>query len=343
MARKRGSGLEKRYRSGIRNLKIINAVLILMVAGLVVYVMYPSIITAVAGQPPGNRLTGINTPLTRSQLSVINNAPDSYFERAGEMMLNLSLPGEGLSNSVYYATNFQVSLGQPYQFPKFFYNGKPSVIYIGAISCLWCGENRWAMAMALSRFGTFNGLYIGYSSIRDADLPTLYWIPQSIHTNGSANFGNMYSSSYINFFSAEYDSNISAGFEFPATSDPIGYFVDRAPNDSYSEAMQFMNATQAFGGTPFTLWGTAINRGASGVDLGIPQNESIAQSGAIPLTYMTHSQIFNQLNSFNTTFAVEEYAVADVYIAELCPSVNNSAPVCSLPAIRAYEQKMGLS
>ena len=123
----------------------------------------------------------------------------------------------------------------------------------------------------------------------------------------------------------------------------MGYFTARAPNSTYSMAMQYMNATQAFSGTPFTLWGSVVNRGASGVDLGTPQNASVAQGGGIPLTYMTHEQIFNQLGSFNTTFAEEEYAIADVYVAELCPSINNSAPACSLPAIRAYEGKMGLA
>lgn len=335
----------KAKSSSMQMLKIMNVLLILIVAGLVIYVMWPSISSAVKGQPLGNTLSGINTPLSQAQLAVINNAPDSYFQKAGEAVLNLSLPGESASNNIYYSgsSDFQLSINPPPQLPGFTYNGKPSVIYIGAISCLWCGENRWAMAMALSRFGSFNDLYIGYSSIHDADLPTLYWRPQQTGPNASANFGNTYSSPYINFFSAEYDSNISAGFQFPTISSPISYFVARAPNSSYSKAMEFMNATNAFSGTPFTAWGTAINRGASGIAFGTPQNASVAQSSELPLTYMTHQQIFNQLGALNTTFAYEEYAVADVYIAELCPSINNSAPVCSLPAIQTYEQKMGLA
>ncbi len=339
--RKRRAGTD--YRSGIRNLKLMNMILIVIVAALVVYVMYPMVAGAFTVQPPGKTLAGINNPLSQSQLSVINGAPDSSFERAGEMMLNLSIPGEGTQNGIYYGTDFQVVLASGSRLPQFTYNGKPSVIYIGATSCLWCGENRWAMAMALSRFGSFNNLYTGYSSLHDADIPTLYWNPQELHVNGSANFGNQYSSSYINFFSAEYDSNITAGFEFPALSHPISYFVARAPNSSYSEAMEFMNGTQAFAGTPFTVWGTVLNRGADAVVLGTPQNASMSQGGAIPITYMTHQQIFGQLQAFNTTFAYEEYAAADVYIAELCPSINNAAPVCKLPAIQSFEQKMGLA
>jgi hypothetical protein len=107
--------------------------------------------------------------------------------------------------------------------------------------------------------------------------------------------------------------------------------------------MEFMNSTNAFGGTPFTFWGTVVNRGAMGEVFGTPQNASVTQSQEIPLTYMTHSQILNQLKAFNTSFAQEEYAAADLYVAELCPSINNTAPVCSLPAIQTYEQKMGLS
>ncbi|MDE1865268.1 MAG: DUF929 family protein [Candidatus Micrarchaeota archaeon] len=341
----RRTGRRKERGPEIRNLKIMNALLILIVAGLVIYIMWPSIKLAIAGQPLGKTLSGINAPLSPAQLSVINNAPDSYFERAGETVLNGSLPGEGVSNGVYYATssNFQLVLGRVPQFPTFNENGKPSVIYIGATSCLWCGENRWAMALALSRFGSFNSLYIGYSAIHDADLPTLYWKPQELYVNGSTNFGNRYSSPYINFFSVEYDSNITSGFQFPPTSDPIGYFISRAPNSSYEQAMSYMNATQSFSGTPFTSWGSVINRGASGVVLGTAQNSSVSKGGDLPLTYMTHQQIFNQLQNLNTTFAYEEYAVADIYVAELCPSIGNSAPVCGLPAIQAYEQKMGLA
>jgi hypothetical protein len=329
--------------SEVRTLKLMNYVLLLVVAGLVIYIMYPTIASAFAVQPLGKTLAGINAPLSPSQLAVINGAPNSYFERAGEMMLNLSLPNEGLTNGIYYAQNFQIAFGKEYQLPQFTYNGKPSVIYIGATSCVWCGESRWAMAMALSRFGNFSSLYVGYSAIHDADVPTLYWRPQELHVNGTANFGNNYTSSYINFFSAEYDSNISAGFEFASSSNPISFFAVNAPGDGYQQAMQYMNSTGAFAGTPFTLWGTVLNRGASGVVIGTPQNSTVAQSGGLPLTYMTHSQILGQLNSFNSTFAIEEYAAADVYIAQLCPSINNAAPVCKLPAIQSFEQKMGLS
>ena len=37
-------------------------------------------------------------------------------------------------------------------------NGKPEVLYMGAEYCPYCAAERWAMIVALSRFGTFSGL-----------------------------------------------------------------------------------------------------------------------------------------------------------------------------------------
>ncbi|MDE1871538.1 MAG: DUF929 family protein [Candidatus Micrarchaeota archaeon] len=331
-----------RMKQIIQRLEVIIALLVVVVAALAVYIAYPSIKLYTQGQPFGKRLTGINSPLNSQQLSVINSAPDSNYEIAGEKLLNLSIPGEQGQNNTYVGPLFQVSLNRPPQYNSLVIDGKPSVVYIGAISCIYCAENRWAMALALSRFGSFGNLYVGYSSMGDGDVPTLYWYPQNYTSNASVIYGNDYHSNYINFFSAEYDSPISAGFEFPTLQDPISYFVEGASNQSYKAAMQFMDAKHIFQGTPYTFWGTSANIGADAVVFGNGTSQS-AISNYPPLTYMTHSQILGLLKQANSTFAYEEYAAADVYIAETCPSINNSAPICSLPAIAAMERRMGLA
>ena len=315
--------------------------LVVVIAVLALYILYPSIKLTVYGQPYGKRLTGINTQLGSAQLAVINNASNSYFERAGEMLLNLSIPNEQEHNGTYVAPLFEVSLYKPQQYNSLMINGKPSIIYIGATSCIYCGENRWAMALALSRFGSFNRLYTGYSSLGDGDVPTLYWSVQNTTTKSKIEYGNSYASNYVNFFSAEYDSPITAGFEFPKSTNPIQFFVANSSNSSYKSAMGFMNSTRMFQGTPFTFWGTSLNLGADGVVFGNGTSQS-SISSTPPLTYMSHQQLFELLKNFNSTFAYEEYAVADVYVAETCSSINNSASVCSLPAIKAIEVKMGL-
>lgn len=240
----------------IKLLKTIIALLIVIIAALVVYVAYPYVNLAIVGQPFGKRLTGIDTPLSSGQLSVINNAPNSNFETAWEKVANLSIPGEQYAgNDIYTAPPyFDISPLNAVRVKPPLIGGRPSVIYIGAISCVYCGESRWAMALALSRFGSFSKLYIGYSALGDSDVPTLYWNTDNYTTNSGVTFGNGYSSSYINFISAEYDSPITGGFEFVNSQDPISYFVARAPNQSYAQAMGFMNSTSMFEGTPFTLW-----------------------------------------------------------------------------------------
>ena len=40
-----------------------------------------------AQQPFGNRLTNINAPFNATELAIVNNAPNAYFETAGEMFL----------------------------------------------------------------------------------------------------------------------------------------------------------------------------------------------------------------------------------------------------------------
>jgi hypothetical protein len=328
----------------VQMLMYVVAVLAIVIVIMGIYIAYPYAQTAVNGQPVGQRLSGIDSPLSSTALSSINNASNNYFEIAGEKLLNLSLQNETSSNGTYVASLFQASITKNPQSSKpFIVNGKPSVIYVGAISCIYCGENRWAMALALSRFGSFNKLYTGFSSLGDGDVPTLYWNVDNYTSNGSVSYGNGYQGNYINFISAEYDSPIKKGFELPQIQNPIQFFVANAPNSTYASAMELMNNSQLFQGTPFTLWGTSYNRGADAVVL---RNVTTATSGTsnyLPFSYMTHQQIYQQLSQFNSTFAYEEYAAADIYVAQVCPSINNSASVCSLPAIKKIESQMGLS
>ncbi|MEM3841371.1 MAG: DUF929 family protein [Candidatus Micrarchaeaceae archaeon] len=271
----------------------------------------------------GSRLTNIDQPLNASELSIINNAPNSYFEEAAQKLLDGNLTDQVILNTY----NNSVHVG-PYML-----DGKPTVIYIGAISCVFCGENRWAMALALSRFGNFTTLYKGYSSFGDHDLPTLYWADDNYTVPEGVGFGNSYHSNYINFISADYLSPIVQGFEVQ----PLSYFISKAPNSTYKNALIFMNATKQFQGTPFTLWGNTLITGADAVVFG----NSTPTSATLPLTYETHSQVLSQLKNFNDQFAWGEYAAADVYIAYTCPYINDTATVCQLPAIKQLISYVG--
>jgi len=71
--------------------------------------------------------------------------------------------------------------------------GKPQVVYVGAEYCPFCAAERWALAVALSRFGTFSGLRLIHSSPTDTDpnTPTLSF------------YKSTYTSKYVSFSPTE--------------------------------------------------------------------------------------------------------------------------------------------
>jgi thiol-disulfide isomerase/thioredoxin len=71
--------------------------------------------------------------------------------------------------------------------------GKPEVLYVGAEFCPYCATERWPLAVALSRFGTFTGLRGIHSSATDVypSQPTLTFV------------NSRYTSKYLTFASVE--------------------------------------------------------------------------------------------------------------------------------------------
>jgi hypothetical protein len=71
--------------------------------------------------------------------------------------------------------------------------GKPEVVYMGAEYCPYCAGERWAIVMALSKFGTFHNLQQITSDSSDtvASVPTFSF------------YGSYYTSDYLDFSSTE--------------------------------------------------------------------------------------------------------------------------------------------
>ncbi|MGA3020839.1 MAG: DUF929 family protein [Candidatus Micrarchaeales archaeon] len=270
----------------------------------------------------GTRLTNINAPFNASELGIINDVPNSYFETAGEMYLNRTL-----NNSVGGAVPKKLSL--------FIVNGKPTVIYLGSTTCIFCAENRWAMAMALSRFGNFSMLFKGYSALQDGDLPSIFWAPTH-YNSSSTEAGDFYNSSYINFIAIEDGNPISGGFSLNPIP-TIASRINSTKNLAYIDALAYLLSTGDLRGTPFTVWGAYEVGGVDAVVLG----NSTPTSNTYPLTYMTHEQVLEQFANPKDQFAWSEYAAADIYVAMVCKTLGNKAPVCKLPAIVSIESQLG--
>ena len=82
-------------------------------------------------------------------------------------------------------------------------DGKPELLYVGAEFCPICASERWAMYVALSKFGTFSpqpGRI--HSAVRDGDIPTVTF------------YKTTYTSPYLSFIPVETTTNQPDGSSY---------------------------------------------------------------------------------------------------------------------------------
>ena len=102
--------------------------------------------------------------------------------------------------------------------------------------------------------------------------------------------------------------------------------------------MKYIVSTGDFQGTPFTVWGSYELGGVDAVVFG----NSTPTSNNYAIQQMTHGQILSAFANPTSQFALSDYAAADVYVAMICGTINNSAPVCSLSSVKGIETQMGI-
>ncbi len=111
-------------------------------------------------------------------------------------------------------------------------SGKPLVIYEGAEFCPYCAAERWALVVALSKFGTFHKLGQTTSSSTDvyANTPTFSF------------YGASYTSPYIDFQPVEEQTRTGATLQTPTALETNLY-------NTYEKPPYVQSA--AAGGIPF--------------------------------------------------------------------------------------------
>jgi len=187
-------------------------------------------------------------------------------------------------------------------------NGKPEVLYVGAEYCPYCATQRWAIAEALSRFGTFDNLGITHSATADVfpDTPTL-----TFH-------GSKYSSPYLTFTPVETQTNEPDG--------KGGY----EPLDTLTPEQEAIAQKVNPGGSiPF-------------LDIG----GVFAMSGATydPQVLQGHSAkaIANAMHDPSTDIAKGAVGSANLLTALICKATDaKPEKVCTAPAIKAITAKLG--
>ena len=193
--------------------------------------------------------------------------------------------------------------------------GKPEFLYMGAEYCPYCAAERWAMVVALSRFGTFSKLYQMTSSSTDtpASVPTFTFY-------SSQYGGSFYTSSYIDFVPVETEDQQGNPLQTPTTDQQnLLNKYDAAPYTSQPGSIPFIDI-----GNRYVLIGASYN--AQDLLNGNPQWQGIA----------------NDLVDSNSAVSKDILGTANYLTAGICTMTHQQpGSVCNTPSIQSIEQSLG--
>lgn len=181
-------------------------------------------------------------------------------------------------------------------------DGKPRALYIGAEYCPFCASQRWALAIALSRFGSFSGVSLTRSATADIhpDTATL-----SFH-------GATYTSDLLSFTGWEIQSNVPA---------PGGGYtaLDTVPPADE----QLLRTYDPKGSIPFLDMGNAF------VTIGSSYDPTV-------LAGLDHQQIADAIADPTSAVSSPVLGSANMMTAALCTLTDQQpAAVCTSTAVTA--------
>lgn len=182
--------------------------------------------------------------------------------------------------------------------------GTPEIVYLGYEWCPFCAAERWAITVALSRFGSFTGLGVTQSASDD--------VYPSTHTFTYA--GASYSSPYLAFTAVEMQDANRNPLQTPTPAEQQLISVYDAP--------PYVSSASS-GGLPF-------------LDLGGKYVVSGASYDPQTLAGQTWSQIATALSTPSSADAHAIDGSANAITAALCTlTADKPAAVCTSQAVSA--------
>jgi hypothetical protein len=183
-------------------------------------------------------------------------------------------------------------------------NSKPEILYEGAEYCPYCAAERWAMIVALSRFGTFSGLSTIHSASKDGAGQSEPYPNTPTWTF----YKSTYSSQYVTFTPVETQTNV------PDSSNG-SYYSLQTPTSAQSAIVTKYDGSQ--GSIPF-------------IDFGNKYMISGASYSPQILSGLTWSQIAADLSNQNSPVAKAVDGTANYITAAICKMTGNQpANVCT--------------
>ncbi len=198
-------------------------------------------------------------------------------------------------------------------------NGKPEVLYIGAEYCPYCAAERWAMIVALSRFGTFSGLATIHSAAADGAGNAEPYPNTPTWTFANAK----YTSPYLTFSTVEQYTNV------PDSS-----------NGFYTTLQTMTKAQQAlitkYDAPPYVSTAGSIPF----VDFGNKYLVAGASYSPQVLAGLSWATIGADLSNPNTAVAKAVDGTANYITAAICKLTGNQPASACTAAVKSLERQI---
>ncbi len=265
----------------------------------------------------GGSILGVVAIVVAFVLFKTTQSPASTNTASATSATGTALPASGIKDITSVPASTLTSVGTGTADPKsvslvssakpLTSGGKPQILYIGAEYCPYCATERWSMAVALSRFGTFSGLHGIHSSSSDvyASTPTLTF------------YKSTYTSKYLTFTPVETQAEKrgTALQKTTAAQNALLTKYDSPPYVSQSNA----------GAIPF-------------IDLGGKYFIHGAQYNPQILAGQTWAQVAAALKDPSSAIAKGADGAANIFTATICKITNNQpSSVCASPTVKTIE------
>ncbi len=194
-------------------------------------------------------------------------------------------------------------------------NGKPEVLYIGAEYCPYCAAERWAMIVALSRFGTFSGLATVHSAAANGagqaepypNTPTWTFVHAT------------YTSKYLTFTPVEEQTNIPD----PST----GTYTTLDTPTTAQQALLTKYDSSSGGAIPFVDFGNKYLIAGASYNAGV-------------LSKLSWATIAADLSNPNSAVAKAVDGTANYITAAICQLTGNQPASACTATVKSLESKI---
>jgi Domain of unknown function (DUF929) len=193
--------------------------------------------------------------------------------------------------------------------------GKPEMLYMGAEYCPYCAAERWAMVVALSRFGTFSGLAATHSAAADGAGNAEPYPNTATWTFANTTF----TSKYLTFTPVELNTNIP-------DKTTGGYTTLQTPTAEQQALISKYDAAYS-GAIPF------IDFGNKYLIVGASYNPAVLQG-------LTWSQIASDLHNPASPVAKGVLGTANYITAAICGITGNQPASACTPTVQALHSQL---